>query len=309
MSYFSALNFLRECQAVVARYESGLSRLPLDETMLIGMRSAQRRLARAEASLYETSRLAQMDIVNYRIVRQNDSYPTLAISESLTAFQNSIFAVADSIVNGPKSKANFGAEIRNSSSLEFGLSYPGSVGFLFLIPNQRNLLNEGVLDQSSAFIREFIAVGSSDEARDASRHMGLAAVSTLYDWVAVNAKWDNDIDYKWRRSDDVWDGEYVTNSKFQVLKSIIENAIEPTATDSTVEGYLVGFNVEKRNFHLISYEKDHYSGKIDDVLQNFSATVSENSRYRAKIRETEERFPATGKIKVSYNLLHLELIS
>ena len=175
-----------------------------------------------------------------------------------------------------------------------------------LAPNDRSLFNEGKLDESVNALRDFLNVQNADDAKDASRQMGLAAVSKIYDWVKINSTWENSVDYKWRRSDDVWSGEYVDQERFHDLKVQHENAAEPTFFDSEISGYLVGFDVKRRRFHIVTLADDDISGKIDESFVEPSAVVSADSRYRAYIRETTTRFAATGKTETKYTLLKLQ---
>lgn len=271
---------------------------------MVSLLSAQKRAQQSQETLAKYAGHEHIDIVSYRIVRSQNKYPVLAIAESVASFQRAVVGVADALENGPKNRARYSAEIQRSAELEFAYSFQGSTGIVFCVPNERTLLDGGRFDEISSALSSFLSIADEDEARDASRHLGLAAIGQLYDWVDRNAAWENSVDYVWTRSNKEKSGEYIERAKFDELKEVLLSALEPSTDEFSIRGRLVGLDVETRRFHFIDDNDQDISGKLDQAFGQADAVVGANARYVATIIETEVRF-ATGKVERTYKLTGL----
>ena len=305
MDFGLALDRAREDAAVVERYEAALRNEPQDRKLRLGLQAARRKAQQSQATLEQYSHYAQVDLVSYRIERVSDEYPLLSVAESISSFQRAFISLADAMLNGPKDRASYASEIRKSATLNFGYSFPGSQGLVFSIPNERDIFQSGTLDLTVQALHDFLDVKNSDEARDATRHLGLAAVGQLYEWIDTNVSWENNVEYIWTRSDYVKSGEYVSREKFGDVKDILKSAVEPSTIELEVSGVLVGLDVNTRRFHIVTSDDEDISGKLDVDFQQTAALVGQGSRYRARIKETEKRFAATGRVDRTYTLLAL----
>lgn len=299
-----ALDQARADAAAVERLNFALESYPNDRKLAVSLLSAQKRAYQSQETLAKYAGHEHIDIVSYRIVRLQNNYPVLAIAESVASFQKAVVGVADALENGPKNRARYSAEIQRLAELEFAYSFPGSTGIVFCIPNERTLLDGGRFDEISKAISNFLSITDEDEARDASRHLGLAAIGQLYDWVDRNAAWENSVDYIWTRSNKEKSGEFIDRAKFQGLKEVLLSALDPSTEELRVRGKLVGLDVETRRFHFIDDNDHDISGKLDQAFAQANAVVGATARYVATIIETEVRF-ATGKIERTYRLAEL----
>ena len=72
----------------------------------------------------------------------------MAITKSLATFQELVTAIFDAFKTSPKLRAKISAEIVAQSTLNFGYAYPGSLGFVLTMPNDRLLIGESELDRA-----------------------------------------------------------------------------------------------------------------------------------------------------------------
>lgn len=287
--------------ARLARLEKALSENPTDRKLLVQVGNAKRRADWAQKFYFE-SVSAEIDLVNYRIVHFNDQYGIVSVAESLLGFQGSVTAVFDALQNGPKERANYSASVRSMTKLDFGYSYPGSLGFVLSVPSGQDLFG-GQLDQTVDAINDFFDISSASSAIDASRSLGLGAISELYKWVKVNANWGNSIDLNWHHSAGRLSGRYIELDRFKYLEQLFAGAEDRTITERVLSGILVGLDVQTKRFHFVEPDGDSIKGRFSDMYASEPKRIP--GQYRATFNQIDNRVPATGKRSVEYELLSL----
>lgn len=286
----------------IARLQRLLSERPEDEKLLLALRGLVRRSDEARSALIDAVERTSIDVVDYRITQIHERYPIKSITESLSTFQSSLTAIHDSITNGPKRKARYSELLIAETTLEFEFFYPGSKGFMLSVPTDKNLFG-GSLDQTSDAFFDYLGISSIDSARDASKSLGLAAISTLYSWVHANAKWGNTVDYEWRARRTKLLGQHIPFETFQLLEEVFRGAEAVTQTETEVRGALVGIDVSKETFHFVQPEGESFKGRLHSDFPNREWAIPKN--YVAKIIKTEREIPATGEVKESFELVNL----
>lgn len=286
-------------KAKIARLEHEISLNPDDSRLRLGLNNALRASQAVEASYLEEIKHSNLEVLDYRIVTGAEDYPLLGISQSLTGFQNSLTAVFDAMKNGPKEKAKYSRQVRLESALEFGYFYPGSKGFRLFARADSDLFGSNFKRTSDALM-DYLEIKSSAEAIDASRSLGLAAITELFKWVDTNSKWNQAIDYQWSIPDVRVSGRYVTGDDFGFLKELFQGAEDKEVSDVRESGILVGIDIIARTFHFSVPNGDTFKGRLSDEFTDEASIVP--SRYIADIKETTVRKPATGKTVTSYLL-------
>lgn len=286
----------------LARLEEQLRREPNNRKLRILVATARKRLTLHQAHLDDALSGAQTDIIDYRIVNRDDAYPVLSVSDSLSHFQRSITAVYDALENGPKSRARYSAEVAEASKVNFGYSYPGSHGFVLTAKSETSLFG-GRLDETAKTIFEYIEISGTNDAIEASRKLGLAAVSELYAWVKTNATWRNAIDLNWKTSQSTQKGRFIESERFLFLEQIFSAAEDREEATFSIIGVLVGLDVETQRFHIAVPNGESIKGNFSERYNALPATVPGNCR--AVVTKITRRIPASGKEVVAFELEQL----
>jgi hypothetical protein len=287
--------------ARLSRLERALAENPEDRKLRLQVSAAKRRSDYAR-NLFVESISRDFDVINYRIVHVTDQYSIEGVAESLISFQGAITAVYDALKNGPKERANYNAEVRNTTRLDFGYSYPGSVGFVLTVKSEQDLLG-GALDSTSEAIGQFFDIENMNQAIDSSRALGLGAVSALYKWLRSNARNGNSVDLNWRHSVRGYTGRFIDLSRFEFLERMFASVEEHERSPLNVEGFLVGLDVETRRFHFVEPNGASYKGRLSSEFGGEPREVP--NRYKATLIKVETRVPATGKFATDFELASL----
>lgn len=283
------------------RLERALSKAPSTAVRLQAA-TAAKRLRRTEDQVQQIAKRFCVDVVRYRIEALDDEYPTNSITDSLSTFQRAVSAVYDARLNGPKLKYSPSAEVAKRSALGFGYSFSGSKGFVLTAENQRDFF-QGEMDETIDAIFDFLDITSPDDAIEASRHLGLGAISSLYSWVKSNAKWQLSVDYHWLRSDDLNKGRFIHRDHFWRLKAIFESVKEVENLPFEARGVLVGIDFSNKSFHFSIPGGESIKGKFSDSFSSEAQTVPDT--YLAIMTRVATRFPSTGKETIDYYLNEL----
>jgi hypothetical protein len=180
-------------------------------------------------------------VFRYALDRGEGEFSLNALTDSLRSFQSWLTAVFDAIrSNRPKARARVSAENTVLSTLDFGYSYAGSVGFVFTMPRERILIGERELDRAIAKIFEMIRVGDPEQLAQFARDMGLASVKKMYDWAHVHSQYAIGANIKWQRADDILGDVTFQPEEATRLESMIENTSPETIEIIPLIGLLEG---------------------------------------------------------------------
>lgn len=287
----------------IARLQKLIADRPEDEKLFVALAGLAKRAEMAREALSEYVEQSSIEVVDYRIRHADESYPVKSVAESLSTFQSSITAVYDAITTGPKRRARFASAVQSQTTLNFEFFYPGSKGFILSVPSEMDLFG-GVFDRTTDAFNDFLDVSSAHEARDASRYLGLAAVSTLFAWVSANARWGNSVDYEWKARKERVLGRHISVEKFLLLQEVFLSAEDFETQQLVVRGVLVGLDVQQRTFHFSVPDGDSYKGKLHSDYPNGERSVPH--MYFATINMVTRMKPATGEEIVNYELLSLD---
>lgn len=286
----------------IAQLEAKLRSDPENRQLRVQLANAVKRQQRAENAFRQSLGSHQVDVVDYRIVQSTEKYALLGVSESLGTFQKSLTAVYDSVTNGAKERSKYTLAVKEKSRLYFDYTYPGSIGFMLSIKNEQDLLG-GELDKAIETYYEYLEISSTDDAIEASRHLGLAAISELYAWIDTNASWGYSIDYNWVVTGSKIRGRFIDSDRFKFIKEVFDGAEDQDEKIIKFDGVLVGLDVETRRFHITEPGGESYKGSLDASYTMVEKTIPH--MYRAVLKQTTRKTPATGKSTVNYSLLEL----
>lgn len=300
---------LQDTHAAMASMEEALAERPDDDGLAGMMVSLVRRRQSLEDAFLDEANAAQIDICNYRLVKDADIPLTItALADSMKSFQGWLSIVFDAIKNGPKQTSKVSAEVAQQTALEFAYSYPGSLGFVFSIHNDRLLLGETELDQSIDVMFKMVRADSSKELAIFSRAYGVGPIRRMYDWANTHARHMVSADIQWRRKDQVRNEAVVQSAEVSRLCEIIKSTSDVKEEPLVLVGMLVGGDTVTRAFHLRFAEGEDIKGELSDEFRP-EGELTLDRMYRATLKKKTTVYYATELEVVSYDLTKLEPVS
>ena len=295
---------VRSAQSAVSALERALTEAPEDHSLQLNLRSAMRRYERSLAEMKAVAELNSVALCDYRLSPvQVEEYAISSVARSILSYQSLFSQVYAALRDRPKQNVGVPREMADRSALDFGYMYSGSLGFVFLAKDERNLFREGDLDEPATQTVRVMFASNASDVRAIAEELGRAVAKCAYDWFNTNANANFSADIKWHRSDGRVLGGMVENSRMQEVVWDVQNATEKEVEEITVQGTLVGGDVQTNSFHLVVPNGPSYNGHVsrEAILDNRIL----NGRYEARIRTTSEYQYATDKTVVRNDLLDL----
>jgi len=302
---------LLDTNAAMAELEKAIANDPKSLSLLAMMKSLEKRYEKLEADFSAVVDSLGVDVCAYRIFGE-EQYPSIrALSNVLGDFQNLVSTVYDAIKTAvPKIRARISAEIAAETEFRFGYTFPGSVGVVLTISNQRKLIGESYLDESLQVISEMAKVHDSPAVLEYARRLGPASVRALYRWAYDHAESGLGVDMEWRRQQIIRTRLFAQRPELERLHQTINLTSEERISEITVHADLVGVDVARRSFHLKLDTGENIRGSIaEDMEISEKQTVELPKRYKAHVRTTEKIHYSTEEEDITYNLLSLQLPS
>jgi hypothetical protein len=300
---------LLETNAAIAELEKAIANDPKSLSLSAMMKSMEKRYQKLETDfLHEVDSLG-VDVCAYRIFGEEEGRPTLkALSSVLGDFQNLVSTVYDAIRTAvPKVRARISAEIAAETEFRFGYTFPGSVGIVLTIPNQRLLIGESYLDECLRVISEMAKVHDSPEVLEYAKRLGPASVRAMYRWAYDHAESGLGVDMEWRRERIIRTRLFAQRPELERLHQTISLTSEEQVSESTAHGNLVGANVTRRTFQMELDTGEEIRGSLSkDMVISEEQTVELPKRYKAQIEKRQKIYYSTEEEAVSYHLLKLE---
>jgi hypothetical protein len=299
---------LLETNAAIAEVEKAIANDPKSLSLSAMMKSLEKRYEKLEADFMAEVDSLGVDVCAYRMFGEEE-HPTLrALSSVLGDFQNLVSTVYDAIKTAvPKIRARISAEIAAETEFRFGYTFPGSVGVVLTIPNQRLLIGESYLDESLRVISEMARVHDSPEVLKYAKRLGPASIRSLYNWAYDHAESGLGVDMEWRRQQIIRTRLFAQRPELERLHQIINLTSEERVSELTVYANLVGVELTRRSFHLkLDTGEDIRGSLAEDIDISEKQTVELPRRYKAQIIKTEKIRYSTEQEDISYNLVNLE---
>lgn len=302
---------LLETNATMAELQKAIAKDVKSLSLSATMKSLEKRYEKLEADFLSEADSIGIDVCAYRVFR-DEGWPTVrGLSSVLMDFQNLVSTVYDAIKTvTPKVRARVSAEIAAETEFRFGYTFPGSVGVVLTIPNQRLLFGESHLDESLRVISEMTKVHDSPEVLEYAKRLGPASIRSLYNWAYDHSEAGLGVDVEWRRQQIIKTRLFTQRPEFEKLYQTISATSDEIVSEQTVRADLVGVDVARRSFHLQLDTGENIRGSLSEALDiSEKQTVELPKRYSAHIRKTEKIRFSTEEEDISYNLLNLERLS
>ena len=249
-----------------------------------------------------------VDICTYRIFAEHDHQTLRALVQALGDFQSLVSTVYDAVKSKvPKMRARISAQITAETEFGFGYIFPGSVGVVLTIPNQRLLGIESELDESISEIATMAKAKDSAEVLEFAKKFGAASIRALYTWAHDHDELGLGAQIEWRRNQVIRNQLLTQQPEFKRLHETIGRTSDETVSQFEITGMVVGAEITRRTFHIQSDDGQDIRGSFQDAISE-TQRVELPKRYRAIVVKREQIKYSAEEPIVSYYLSKLESI-
>jgi hypothetical protein len=295
---------LQDTHATMAQLRRALIASPGDDGLALMAESLAQRQEDLEAAFSRAAGAQLLDVCKYRLIPETgDTFPILGISKILAEFQQLVTTVFDAIkTKRPKVRARIAPDLVQLSTFDFGYVAPGSLEVVLTVPNDRLLLVESDLDQAVNAV--FLMMKSSD-ARDVGNlagTVGAASIKKLYELSEDHYKYSLSAAIKWMRDTEVKEEIFVQPAEFELLCGRLDERSEESNENVSVQGRLVGLDVDVGTFHMTFPEGEDIRGRLGDMVTSDRPSQVPGN-YIANMVKTTIVYYSTRENKVTYKLV------
>jgi hypothetical protein len=295
---------LQDTSAAIARAQRALAQNPSIPSVAANLRSLEKRWGDLEQNFRAVADRLELDVCHYRILFEDR--PTLTGLASIwTDFQTLFSLVYDALKNGPKLIARLAPDVVSETSLGFAYSYPGSVGVVLTLNNERLLLGGTLLDDALRSTDKVIHASDSKGLAELSRKLGAPPIRAAYRWADDQLRLGMSSHIEWHRREELRSSFLVQRSELEHFRIIADETSPEETEEITVDGQLVGADVATHTFHIELQDGSPVRGKCAPEIISETHSVELPQNYRVTLlRTTKIRF-STEEPEVSWQLTQL----
>lgn len=285
MSEFLDLrNLLQDTTATLERLEREIAKAPADWALVLTAESLRQRQTDLEKEFAALANINLLDVCDYRLIPPgNGEYSITSVTKTLSAFQDLVTTIFDAFKTAPKIRARVSADIVAASTMSFGYSYAGSLGFVLTMPNDRLLIAESELDRAIQTIFEMAKAERPEQLLAYVARVGVAGIRRLYAWSHSHAEYGLSADIRWRRQETDRARVVVQNQELTRLTEIIDKASEEEIEQVRLDGTLEGGDQQTRRFHMSFPEAEDVMGQMGEAFAIAPEALVLGRRYRAEL--------------------------
>jgi hypothetical protein len=296
---------LQDASMAIAHAQRTLAAHPQTPSVLATLRTIEKRRENLEEQFSVVANEMGLDVCSYRIELADDARATIAgMTAVLGGFQKIFTNVYDALVHGPKQTSKASATTTHATAFGFSYTFPGSVGVMMTLPNDRLLLGETQLDQAMEKTFELMKMREPTEIQAITEVLGLPAVRQAHQWAAENAKAGFGADITWQRDDAVKQEIRVQPQELAQLARAISAA--SAKEQVTIIGDLLDVDVPEKTFRM-SADGKIIGGTFDTAI-SFAHPVVLPKTYRATMNVVQKIVVEDGQEQITYFLLRLDPI-
>lgn len=297
---------LHDTQGEIANLQAVIAQnLNVPPSILSMLRSFEQRQEQLEAAFAEATNQRYLDVVSYRLFNDTAGPPSIsALANALTRFQT-LFTVVYDALDGAKKTSRVTADALAATTLTYGYTFAGSVGFVMTLPNDRLLIDETDLDKAMDTVFELAKANSSDQVAEFAKRLGPAPIREMYKWAETLVDSGLGAEIDWRRESDVKGYLMVQLSELRNLQDAIIETSDDVVKTRRLPGMLVGIDVVRHTFRMTFGKLAEIRGRMSESI----GKVEVPQRYAAEITTTTRINYATEKEETSHYLVSLSLPS
>lgn len=232
----------------------------------------------------ELSESQLVDVCDYRIIPDFEgNYPVKSVGDALSAFQTTFTAFFAAIrENRPRVRAQYPADIVQSSTLNLGYSYAGSLGLVLYSLSDRLVTAEGDQDKAIDAMIEVVEDSSPESIKHVADQFGKAAINSFYQWSKVHVENGFSVDLKWKRGAEVKKAHLIQPTELRAVIDVIDKAVMSDEKAVELAGILVALDVTRRTFKISFPDAADIHGAF---AEGFDANAPHEvpGRYTAKL--------------------------
>lgn len=294
---------LQGAAAAIAHAERTLAAHPDVPSVHATLRAIQSRRASLEEQFFAAADELGLDACGYRIEMTGSTASISGLTAVLGTFQKIFTTVYDALERGTKKKAakNSDKAIADTT-LGFAYSFPGSVGVMMTIANDRHLFG-AKLDEAMEKTFQLIRAQEIEELQSLTDQIGLPALRLVHQWTEENVKAGFGADIVWRR-DDVVKREVRVQLPELALKAATLKSMRAEET-VVVVGELLDVKVSDHTFSMQLSDKI-IQGTFDKVISSQNP-VQLPKTYQATLKILQKVVvDDTGQEQIDYFLVRLD---
>jgi hypothetical protein len=293
---------LQGAAAAVAHAERTLAAHPNVPSVHATLQAIQSRRASLEEQFFAAADELGMDACGYRIEMEGDTASISGLTAVLGTFQKIFTTVYDALERGAKKKAAKNTEKAIAdTTLGFAYSFPGSVGVMMTLANDRHLFG-AKLDEAMEKTFDLIRAKEPQEIQLLTDKVGLPSVRLVHQWAEENVKAGFGANIVWQRDDLVKRGVRVQLPEL-ALKAATLKAMSAEET-MVVVGELLDVKVSDHTFSMQLSDKI-ILGSFDKVISS-QRPVKVPKTYQATLKILQKVVVDEGEEQIDYFLLRLD---
>jgi hypothetical protein len=299
---------LQDTTAAIAQLEKEAMKDPKSPSLNLIAMSLEKRQKVLESDFWVEANALGIDVCTYHILGEHERQPLRALVQALGDFQIMVSTVYDAVKSRvPKTRARITPEIAAETEFRFAYTFPGSLGVVLTIPNQRLLGIESHLDESILEIAKMAKAQDTSEVLAFAKRLGPASVRTLYRWAFDHDTLGIGANIEWRREHNIRSRSLTQQPEFERLHKTIEQTSDQTIEERKVIGLLEGADIIRKSFRIKTDTGEDIRGLFTDAISE-EQTVELPKRYRAIIITKEQIKYSTEEEIISHQLVKLEPI-
>ncbi len=299
---------LRDTSAAIAELERASVKDPHSPTLGVMADSLKKRQSVLDSEYAAEANNLGIDICTYRLFGERDRQTLRALVQTLGDFQLLVSTVYDAIkTKVPKLRGRLSAETVAETEFGFGYTFPGSVGVVLTIPNQRLLGIESELDQSVLEISNMAKAKDPSEVLTFAKRFGGASIRALYKWAFDHDEMGLGASIEWRRNLTIRSHMLTQQPEFKRLHETIGQTSDESVSTMEITGTLVGAELaqKKKTFHIRLDNGEDVRGSLEDAISE-AQKAELPTRYKAFIIKREQIKYSTEEVITSFHLTKLD---
>lgn len=294
---------LQDASAAVSHAERTLASHPNIPSVAATLRTILHRRASLEEQFFAAADELGLDVCGYRIELEGGSASISGMTAVLSTFQKVFTTVYNALELGPKKTTKVSAEVVGATSFGFAYTYPGSVGVMMTLANDR-VLFESKLDDAMKKTFELLHASEPEQIQALTDVVGLPAVRLAHTWAEENIKAGFGADITWQRDDIVKQELRVQRLEIAHLESVIRNM--KAKEEVIVVGELFHLDLHEHTFRMQLRDKV-IQGTFDKAISSTNPAQLPKT-YQATMNISQKIvLDETGEEQVDYFLLRLDI--
>jgi hypothetical protein len=293
---------LQGVSAAVVHAERTLAANPNVPSVAATLRTIQKRRENLEEEFLVVAAAQGLDVCGYRIVLDDKPATISGLTAVLSTFQKVFTSVYDAVMRGPKLTSKAGAETIAATELGFAYTYPGSVGVMMTLPNDRLLIGDTKLGEAMGQTLELLNARDKVKVEAMTEIIGLPAVRLAHQWATENAKAGFGAEITWLRNDSMKRELRLQMQEIAEVASSIRQAI--AKEEIVVTGELLDVALSSHTFQMRLHDRIIQGGFKDAINAEHPAQLPKT--YRATLNVMQKIVIEDGKEEITYFLVRLD---